>query len=400
MESATSSDYADRFRCIGPDCEDTCCQGWQITLDHSALIQLQKLPDPALQAILKNQLVPHPAGSPATQVAHFRLTDDHRCPCLRTDHLCSIQAQHGEQFLPLGCQLFPRVRNRIDQVLESSLSLACPEAARLVLADPQLFRAFAHSPDDLLASILNSIRAEAIVSNDPTPAAHFWPLRQLHLAILLDRTRSLNHRLILLGQLARLMDKESSLRLILDGFRPLLRHQPANADTTPAPALLAFVFQSLDNALAANSQHTRLRDLVSGFLAAMQYTPLSTEASLAARFRTLRDESLDPFLAQHPYLLENYFANQIIRDLYPFGTHSQSTPAYFRQFSNLLLQWTILRVVFAGLAGQHRSQLTPNHLIAATQTLARAILHNPLPSLQPAFLDLLQTLPLNALLAL
>lgn len=28
--------YADKFRCVGPACEDSCCVGWRVDLDQAA----------------------------------------------------------------------------------------------------------------------------------------------------------------------------------------------------------------------------------------------------------------------------------------------------------------------------------------------------------------------------
>uniref|UniRef100_E6QMB1 Lysine-N-methylase n=1 Tax=mine drainage metagenome TaxID=410659 RepID=E6QMB1_9ZZZZ len=402
--AATShaTDYAQTFRCIGPDCEDSCCQGWQITLDQPALVQLQKLPDTALQAILNSQIIAHPTGSPETQVAHFQLSADRACPCLRSDHLCSIHAQYGEDFLPLGCRLFPRVRNRIDETLETSLSLSCPEAARLVLADPLLFQAFAQSPADLLDAIRTA--PSSTHTPQPTPAMLFWPLRQLHLAILLDRSRPMAERLILLGELARSMDRDPNGIRALRGFRRQLQNSAAHPPATTAPTLLAFALTALDAALSANPENRRFHALVACFLSGMQYTPQSTEESLAARYQILRDDWLDPFLSRHPRLLENYLVNQVIRNLYPFASPSQSPAeaSFFQQFSALLLEWTLIRIVCAGISGRHRDQLTQQHLIDAIQSLSRAIFHdqNHLPDMQSTFLEHIQSLPLTTLLAL
>jgi hypothetical protein len=58
------------------------------------------------------------------------------CPFLSAG-LCSIQQRLGEGFLPKMCATYPRVVNRVDDVLQRSLDLACPEASRVLLLDPQ-----------------------------------------------------------------------------------------------------------------------------------------------------------------------------------------------------------------------------------------------------------------------
>src|SRR4051812_10154965 len=34
--------YVTRFECIGPRCEDTCCQGWQVFIDEPHFARLKK----------------------------------------------------------------------------------------------------------------------------------------------------------------------------------------------------------------------------------------------------------------------------------------------------------------------------------------------------------------------
>ena len=36
--------YAERFRCIGSACEDTCCQGWSVPVDQAAYEKYSNLP--------------------------------------------------------------------------------------------------------------------------------------------------------------------------------------------------------------------------------------------------------------------------------------------------------------------------------------------------------------------
>ena len=52
---------------------------------------------------------------------------------LDESNLCSIQKRFGEDYLPDTCQTFPRRRVDFDEINVKTLSLSCPEAARLCL---------------------------------------------------------------------------------------------------------------------------------------------------------------------------------------------------------------------------------------------------------------------------
>ena len=61
-----------------------------------------------------------------------------QCPLLTEDRLCRIQAELGEELLSHACATYPRIVNSIGGIEETALSLSCPEAARLVLLNPDL----------------------------------------------------------------------------------------------------------------------------------------------------------------------------------------------------------------------------------------------------------------------
>ncbi len=61
--------------------------------------------------------------------------DGPACPFL-SEGWCAIQKKLGEEYLSIMCSAYPRVMNIVDDVLQRSLDLSCPEAARIVLLDP------------------------------------------------------------------------------------------------------------------------------------------------------------------------------------------------------------------------------------------------------------------------
>lgn len=123
----TRPDDYDAFRCIAGACPQTCCAAWEIVVD----------PD-AQDAYLRLR---HPAGAKLRRVmrvdadgdTYFAQTDG-RCPFLCADGLCELQRTLGEQSLCRTCRDFPRWEVLLCDRVEQGLSLACPEAARQLLA--------------------------------------------------------------------------------------------------------------------------------------------------------------------------------------------------------------------------------------------------------------------------
>ena len=69
----------------------------------------------------------------ASKFSFIKKKKNGNCSFLDESNLCSIQKRFGEDYLPDTCQTFPRRRVDFDQINVKTLSLACPEAARLCL---------------------------------------------------------------------------------------------------------------------------------------------------------------------------------------------------------------------------------------------------------------------------
>ena len=95
--------YAEHFRCIGPSCEDTCCQGWAIPVDFITIEKFQTLPYGTLRQLIDSSILITPRTEENTKPAIFatmRMNTSNQCSMLTEEHLCRIQAELGESFLP------------------------------------------------------------------------------------------------------------------------------------------------------------------------------------------------------------------------------------------------------------------------------------------------------------
>jgi lysine-N-methylase len=367
--------YPNRFRCIGSDCEDTCCQGWQITVDKPAFDRLTESPLKQI-ALTSIQIRPHSPNP--TQYAQMTLRSDGTCPFLNPNKLCAVHATLGPESLPLGCRIYPRVLNRIDAQIESSLSLSCPEAARLVLLTPDL----------LGVTGKQSLKAfdrkfAALAAPATTLSQLFWPLRHLHIAILLDPALTIGQRIQTLGQLAHATtSSKQTPREILKNFR----HSPPN----PPPETInhSKALNSLDALLAGPVASPRFTQTIARFLTGIQFSPTASLESLASSLQSAESDHLQPFLLQHPQLLRNYLINYILRSLYPFGTISGTQSSPVLEFQILQTQFSMMYALLAGVAAFHNRQFTSAHAIETIQSFCRATEHHSahLPDRPPVLL--------------
>jgi lysine-N-methylase len=125
-----------RFQCIGTACEHTCCGGWRVHVDQAHYTRLRDVMErsAAEQAEFARSVepVPEPDADPEYH-ATIRMRPDGNCSFLENDQRCSIQRRYGEDPLSNMCAIYPRDIARIDQQIEVTATLSCPEAARQCL---------------------------------------------------------------------------------------------------------------------------------------------------------------------------------------------------------------------------------------------------------------------------
>ena len=126
----TKPHYYDSFRCIASACPDSCCKEWDVQVDDVSAAYYRQLPG-ALGDDLR-QLMHEEDGETVMTIR------DGRCPMWRSDGLCRIQAELGEDALCKTCRDFPRLTHDYGDFVEQMLELSCPEAARILLSAPAL----------------------------------------------------------------------------------------------------------------------------------------------------------------------------------------------------------------------------------------------------------------------
>ena len=120
----TIPDYYKEFTCIADKCEDTCCAGWQIVVDKKSLKKYRHVRSPYLPILLKRINWLH---------GTFRQDKERRCVFLRDDNLCDMYIHLGGESICKTCRLYPRHIEEFEGVREISLSVSCPEVARILM---------------------------------------------------------------------------------------------------------------------------------------------------------------------------------------------------------------------------------------------------------------------------
>lgn len=118
--------YYRRFICTGGACEDTCCGGWHIGIDNASYRNYKNTP--GIFGRRLQQGIDH-------KNRVFRL-HGRQCTFLNEDGFCDIYRELGRSMMCRTCRTYPRHVEDYGDLQEVMLSLSCPEAARLILNDP------------------------------------------------------------------------------------------------------------------------------------------------------------------------------------------------------------------------------------------------------------------------
>ena len=113
-------DYYNKFTCVADKCEDTCCAGWQILIDEESMKRYKKEHKNDERIDWENEVFHHCKGK--------------RCAFLNENNLCDMYTQWGEDSLCVTCDRYPRHIEEFENVREYTLSLSCPEVAKIILS--------------------------------------------------------------------------------------------------------------------------------------------------------------------------------------------------------------------------------------------------------------------------
>jgi len=318
--SALMPRYTQRFRCIGSDCEDTCCVGWTVHIDKKTYKAYRTQSHPDIQPVITLiKRLDNPASD--RRFAVLPLGDTGYCPAQK-EGMCTVHATLGESFLSDTCQNYPRLNRRVNGQPEQSLSLSCSEAARLALLDEDAFD-FVELPVNVREGTVSGVSTGDQQSSDLMNEVRIF-------CMTLTRTRELAiwQRMALLGIFCDILERnrisgsQQAVPGIIDDFTRAIENGELLAtldDIQPNHEAQAQLFATLWGIKVFHTstafQETLTQRIAAG-LGADANGQVDAEGLVAAYRRGL--ERLDAALATTPWFLENYLLNEIFSQLFPF----------------------------------------------------------------------------------
>jgi lysine-N-methylase len=339
---------------------------------------------PLLRQAAGQHIEVNPDAANTFQYARMKFPADGRCPFLANDNLCSIQKEHGSEFLSKTCARYPRALVHFDGKMQRALYLSCPEAARMVLLNPQLLP----SLDE--PRYQQFTLEESNQGSSPAPKLLIRQLRAFALELLQDETYPLWQRMFVLGIVCRraheltIAQPTAHVGPLLAQYATMLREGSlrSHLDNIPArPALqLDLVLQLIRLRFELEPPPDSFASSVADLLQAIGHSLTAPLSEVAQRYHQAYLHWYPPFAQRSPHFLQNYLINYLFRTGFPFVVvpdQLQPSADPLSSYPLLALHYRFLHSLLIGAAARYRNSFPDAHAIRVVHAFARAVEHNP-----------------------
>jgi lysine-N-methylase len=381
--------YAAGFRCIGASCEDTCCGTWNIPLDKKTYEQYRRFPFEKLGSLVAQYVSIAAPGTHENLFAQINTTPSGSCPFFTSERMCGIQHDYGGQFLSATCSLYPRVLNLVSGVLEGSLTLSCPEAARNVLLVPDSTQI----AGDLLSGNFRTDNYFSLTGNGSgsiyKPYSAFHIVRAWLIDMVKDRSRPMWQRLLLIGSLCKQLSEITTAKegdivpAILSDYRQILGTKWGQVEMENMPSScelkLRVIFRLTDERVREKTCGSRFVDTYWNFVEGIGSPAGSMPGDDIQRYLEAEERYHRPFFEQRPFILENYLLNYMFSNLFPFGREGsvRFTPrSIFDEYILMTTQFAWINGLLIGIAGRYKEAFAEEHVVRAIQSYSREVDHD------------------------
>lgn len=365
--------YVTQFECLGGSCPDTCCSTWSISVDQDTYERYRGENHPELKPLLQHCLVQVDKESYSNHGKLQLRPSDARCELHSSEGACLVQQKLGEDALSDTCYIYPRQVVQFGDRFEQSLTLSCPEAARLALTQDDAFEFVSANYTSRLAttSVISSFRGYSIEAMDE--------IRIFLIQLFQTPSLSNTERLVTAGWLCQQIDQmaDSNTQSEVD---TLLSEMTAMVESGNIHAMVGQLNKqqatsvTLFSILFGLKSPTNVKGIQRDVLDKVR-TGLGITAEL--HLETISDNYIrgTKLLAEDSGTWERmaskYLLNDLIRETFPW-----TRVTAMEHYRRLLTRFGILRLMLAGVAAEQGHALDTATVVQTIQVFCRIYQHN------------------------
>ncbi|MCR6523193.1 flagellin lysine-N-methylase [Lysinibacillus capsici] len=361
--------YFEKFSCIGPACEDTCCAGWKLSVDKRTFQMYRKVTSGSIAKDLRTNVTRERANPSDSNYAKIKVDEHMNCSFLNEDKLCNIFIELGENFLCDTCTFFPRQISAIEQRVERDLSVACPEAARLILLNP----------DGIDFVMMEDEFAKHTLFAYPDVTSRFWDMRIFVIQILQNRQASIESRLLVLGIFMRKMqtteesDWEQRLPLYISECNDILNRAASFGIHKYLPSdeeMINIIYRLLEFQKEYELFNRRFDECIAQLEEGLQLNGGDTVEQSVALYKQSVQNYYKPFFEEKDYILENYLVNYVFKNSLP-----QSQMSFVKEYEQLFMWFLFIKGTLIGLGSYHQG-LSEEIVLKFIQSFTKTLENN------------------------
>ena len=368
--------YLKEFKCIGGECEDSCCIGWDIDIDKITFRQYYKVKDQEMKKMFqKNVHNNEYCQAPDVDYGKVKLKKDKRCPFLDECNYCIIQSKLGEEYLSNVCTSFPRILNKIDGYYEMSLDVSCPEAARILLLKEEGIE-FEENEETLGKHIISSEIDTKSKEFKNLPIKYFKEIRDLSIKIIKNRKFDLNRRLYILGEFINELEEE--LKYNYENVLKFIKEYDINSVKDPYEKDDFSYLLQVDFFKKTMKYLNTLNEVDS--LLFKDYTKkvmtgFNFEDDNISKYANIYIEAFEEYskeyMIKNSFIFENYLVNFIYNYMFPFSENQSVFDGYIM----LLMRYSFIRFYLVGKYIVNKNE-SKEEIVRFIQVFSKSIGHH------------------------
>ena len=377
--------YFEDFKCIGGKCEDSCCIGWNIDIDKVTFKRYFKVQNSEMKRMFqKNVQNNERCSSEDIDYGIVKLKRDKRCPFLDEENYCVIHSNLGEDYLSNVCTCFPRVINKIDEIYEISLDVACPEAARLILLKEEGIK-LVNKEEELGKHIISAQINTNLKEVKNTPLKYFKEIRDFCIKIIQDRRFTISERLYSLGYFVEELEEEvennNDIIKFIESYDVGLFAKAYSNDelnlllgnSNMNYIIQIDLFKKMLKILRVDKdvESFRFKEYTSRMLNGYGFDEGENIQYKSEFYIKAFEEYNEKYFDKYSYILENYLVNFIYNNMFPFN----EVLSFFDSYMMLIIRFSFIRFYLVGLYLYNKEERDKN-MVELIQVFSKTIEHH------------------------
>ncbi|MCM0626377.1 flagellin lysine-N-methylase [Lysinibacillus sp. OL1_EC] len=361
--------YFEKFSCVGAACEDTCCAGWKVQVDKKSFQKYRKVTSGSIANDLRMNITRERTDPSDNNYAKIKMDEDMNCAFLNEDKLCNIYIELGESYLCNTCTFYPRQMTEVENRVEKDLSVSCPEAARLILLNPEGIDFIFHEEQF----------DKKMPFTHVTVPNHFWDIRMFAIQILQSHYAPIESRLLVLGMFMEKMQATpqiewaQKLPVYINEYEGILyRSEQLNLHTN-LPSNLEMVNMTyilVQFQKDYELYNPRFGECITELKEGLQLLGDDTLQLSVALYNKYEQEYYKPFFEKNSHILENYLVNYLFKNTLP-----QNPSRFAKEYAQVLMCFLFLKATLIGMAGYHQT-LSEEMVIKLIQSFTKTLENN------------------------